>query len=96
MAEALEIAIRAEESAKAAHHRLDRMNGSIEKLNTTVSSAKEEILRRLDKQDGIDEGTHTTRKSFLDSQWRVLTLAAGFVGSGAFAALFTYFVRRHG
>lgn len=96
MADALEIAIRAEESARAAHHRLDRMNGSIEKLNTTVSSAKEEILRRLDKQDGIDEGTSSTRRSFLDSRWRVLTLAGGFIGSGVFAALFTYIVRRHG
>lgn len=97
--EILTIAVQAQESAKAAHHRLDRMNGSIDRLTSQVAEANalgQEILRRLDRQDGLDEGSETAKRGFLDSRWRVITLAVMFVGSATFTTIFTLIARRHG
>ena len=70
--DALEIAIRAQEAARAAHHRLDRMNGSIDRLASEVADAKAEILKRLDTQDGAA----TARQRFhADARFWVATLA---------------------
>lgn len=99
MSEELQIAIEARESAKAAHHRLDRMNGSIDRLVTRVEQANatgQEILRRLDRDEGIDEGASSVRATVLDSKRWVIGIATGFICSGLFTALFTLIVRRHG
>lgn len=99
MSEALPIAIRAEEAARSAHHRLDRMNGSIDRLAGEVSRANAtgaEILRRLDRQDGFTEGAAREKRSVLDSKRWVIGLAATFLGGGLVTAVFTVLVRSHG
>lgn len=43
LVDALEKAVRAESSANGAHHRLDRMNGSIDKLSANVAKVGDEV-----------------------------------------------------
>lgn len=95
MPDPLEIAIRAEESARAAHNRLDRMNGSIDRLTREVNTAKQEILRRLDRQDGIDEGTQKATNGFLDSKRFYITLIALAITSSVAALILPLLFRSH-
>jgi hypothetical protein len=92
--EALMQAVRADERANAAHERLDRMNGSIDALrgevaatNAKIDSTSSEILRRLDRQDGFDEGEETAERE-RSTRWGLVIAAAAAVG--AIASAFTY------
>lgn len=109
MSDALEIAIRAEEAAKSAHHRLDRMNGSIDRLGrevgdlrASISAARAEatanceaILRRLDRQAGLEDGAARVHHSLLDNRRLVVGLAATFLTSSSFAVILTFLLRGH-
>lgn len=91
------IAIRADESAKAAHQRLDRMNGSIDRLAGQVLRVNEkadQILVQLAKDAGLDEGVRKAHRSVLDSSKWVVGLAVTFFGGGIGTVIVTYFVRR--
>lgn len=79
----LELAIRADEKAKSAHERLDRMNGSIDKLAEKVSETNGKIDSLLSRNDGIEQAT----RGFLDSRRFWLFLVAGLLGT---AATFAY------
>lgn len=92
--EAIVQAVRAEERANAAHERLDRMNGSIDRLASKVASvdakidsATTEILRRLDHQDGVDQGEENAEQRRGD-HWGLLAAIAA--GVGAVASALTY------
>jgi hypothetical protein len=105
-----EIAIRAEESAKAAHHRLDRNNGSIDRLGREVGDLRLEIqaaraesktqtdaiIARLDRDAGVEHGESTVRASILDTRWKMLGVIATIAGSSVFAVLATFLVRSIG
>lgn len=73
---ALIAAVRAEASAQAAHHRLDRMNGSIDKLTETVNTKYGAIDAKL---DGVLlhlaslNGADTQKKLAIDSRRFVIT-----------------------
>lgn len=84
--DALTIAIRAEEQAKAAHHRLDRMNGSIDRLAGEVRGARDElnaklgqVLVQLAHDDGKVEGATEKEKGFLGSVRFYQTIAFGML-----------------
>lgn len=86
----LELAIRADEKAKAAHERLDRMNGSIDRLANQVSETNgkiDGITVSLARSDGLEQGEETARRGFLDSRRFIITtivvLACGLVGAVA-------------
>lgn len=84
----LEIAIRADEKAKAAHDRLDRMNGSIDRLAGNVAETNGKIDSLLSRNAGIEQAT----RSFLDSRRFWLVLVAGLVSA---AATFAYMAFGH-
>lgn len=89
-------AIRAEEAARSAHHRLDRMNGSIDRLTTEVAKANaksEEILVRLAKDDGHEEGHQEASKGFLESK-RFLITTIGLVATSSIATGILPFIFR--
>lgn len=92
--ENLEIAIRAEESARAAHNRLDRMNGSIDRLSVEVAKANaksDQILLRLAHEDGEE----TAEKGFLQSKRWVITTIILVLTSSISTTAFTLFIRSH-
>lgn len=109
MADALEIAIRAEEAAKSAHHRLDRMNGSIERagdainaLRVDLADARREaaqqtqtILRRLDHDDGVESGELTASRGLIDSRRFLITTIVVVLTSSLTAFLLTLALRGH-
>lgn len=94
MTDAFETAVRADEQARAAHHRLDRMNGSIDKLrgevsatNAQIAAAKSEISAKIDgvllfqaHSSGKEQGGEIVRQSFLESRRFVLTLLVALLG----------------
>lgn len=86
----LELAIRADEKAKSAHERLDRMNGSIDRLANQVSETNskiDSIANSMARSDGVDEGESVRNRVLLDSRrfviTTIVTLACGFIGSVA-------------
>lgn len=102
MNQALEIAIRAEEQAKFANKRLDTVNGSIDAIRVTLEGARREskeqfdsIMQRLAHNDGVKEGASTTKSSFLESRWRVITVSVALATGSLGVAVITYLLRRH-
>lgn len=80
----LEIAIRADEKAKSAHERLDRMNGSIDRLANQVAATNGKIDSLLARE----QGEQIARRGFISSYRFWLILVAGLVGTaGTFAYL---------
>lgn len=86
----LELAIRADEKAKSAHDRLDRMNGSIDRLASQVAETNgkiDAISNALAHNDGVEQGEESANRRWLDSRRFALTLIAtlgcGLVGSVA-------------
>lgn len=72
----LEIAIRADEKAKSAHERLDRMNGSIDRLGNLVAETNAKIDAMVAIQahsDGIEQGEATQKRVLVDSRRFVIT-----------------------
>lgn len=99
--QALTIAIRAEEAAKSAHNRLDRMNGSLDRLGREVgdlrgdlAAFRTEVLSRLTHEDGVQVGAAGVKKSILDKNRWVVGLAVAFISSGTFVLIATYLLRK--
>lgn len=98
MDEAIIIAIRAEEASKAAHQRLDRMNGSIDRLANEVAKANakgEEILVRLARDDGEDEGHSKASKGFLESKRFLITTIGVIATSSVATGILPFVFRSH-
>jgi len=77
--EALITAVRAEEKANGAHERLDRMNGSIDKLTRTVDEKYSGIDAKIDAlliHQATQFGQETARKGLLDSRRFVISIFA--------------------
>lgn len=94
MDEPIVVAIEARESAKAAHHRLDRMNGSIDRLGNAVEnvdSKVDEILLRLAGQ----EGAARAKRGFVLSRRFVVSTVALLLTCPTVAALITLLLRSH-
>lgn len=102
--EALVMAVRADTKADGAHERLDRMNGSIDKLtrevagaNTAIANAKGELSAKLDgvllqlaHASGMKEGEAAIEKSLLERhRFAWTTLVAAF--SAIVTALITLY-----
>lgn len=97
-ADPLEIAIRAEEAAKEAHRRLNRMNGSIDGLRTDISVARREaaeqtgqILRRLDREDGGE----AVSRGLIDSRRFLISTIVLVLTSSVVSLLLTLALRSH-
>lgn len=89
---ALPVAVEARAEAKAAHQRLDRMNGSIDRLGDAleiVATKVDSILITIAK----DEGAKLAGKGFLDSKRWWIALIAGVISSSCFAALVTILLK---
>lgn len=98
MSDPLEIAIRAEESAKAAHHRLDRMNGSIDRLTSEVArsnATSDQILRKIAHEDGFESGEQTISRGLIDSRRFLITTIVLVLTSSITALLVTWALRGH-
>lgn len=98
MTDPMAVAIEARESAKAAHHRLDRMNGSIDRLSTAVGANNDlcaQILQRLAREDGREEGIESTKLRFLDDKRFWIGIVAILLTSSLTLFLFTLATRRH-
>jgi hypothetical protein len=92
MADPMEIAIRAEESAKSAHQRLNRMNGSLDRLTAEVARANaksEEILIRLAR----DDGGQLVSRGVIDSRRFLITTIVLVLTSSVMSLLFTLALR---
>ena len=92
----LETAIRADEKAKSAHERLDRMNGSIDRLTTQVAATNvkiDAIVNSLARSAGVEQGEQVRNQVLLDSRRFVITtivaLTCGLVGAIATLAWLT-------
>lgn len=103
--ETLVLAVRAETKADGAHERLDRMNGSIDRLthevagaNEAIANAKGELSAKLDgvllqlaHQTGMAEGGDTVKKLMIDSRRFVITtFVALTVGIAGLAGTLAY------
>lgn len=89
----LEVAIRADEKAKAAHERLDRMNGSIDKLAGQVSETNgkiDAIATAIARSDGIDQGEQAATRRFLDSRRFNITTIILLLGAVATLAYMAF------
>ncbi len=98
MADPLEIAIRAEERAKAAHARLDRMNGSIDRLTEQVARSNataNEILRRMDREEAHDEGADQVSRGLIDSRRFLITTVVLVLSSSVVSLFATLVLRTH-
>ena len=108
--EALIEAIKAQASASEAHRRLDKMNGSIDKLSGGVNDLRIElqasrnesksqynaIIARLDRDQASEHGEDTVRASLLDTRWKLIGILATIGGSSFVAVLATVIVRSIG
>lgn len=77
--EALIAAVRAEEQAKAAHDRLDRMNGSIDRLTRTVDEKYAGIDAKIDAillHQATQMGETKAKTQWLDSRNFVIGILA--------------------
>lgn len=104
--QALPIAVRADESAKAAHKRLDGINGSIDRFNRkiddldekadaqfrTIDSKVNSILLTLATQAGADGA----KSGVLESKRFWLVLVAGVCTSSVAVLVITLLLRRPG
>ena len=92
--EALVIAVKAEASAQSAHHRLDRMNGSIDRNNTEIAAIRAELGAKIDalavtmiRDEGIAEGKRTVRTLQIDSRRFVIATVIALFAAVAYLAL---------
>lgn len=87
---AISRAAEAAESAKSAHHRLDRMNGSIDRLGTAVIELRADVTARLDAmvvQQATEAGVSKGRGDIL-TPFRVLMLT---LAASALSAAISHF-----
>ena len=101
----MQTAIEAREQARAAHQRLDRMNGSIDKLGhegektnakiDVLDSKVDSILITLAKTDGELRARQAERAGVLDSKWRLVGVISILVASPLFYAITTLAIRGH-
>ena len=105
--EALIEAIKAQAAAQEAHRRLDKMNGSLDRLGNVVSdlrvdlqaarneskSQADAIIARIDRDKASETGEDTIRASLLDTRWKRMGVLATICGSSFFAVLATVLVR---
>lgn len=99
----LQIAVRADESAKAAHKRLDGINGSIDRLNLKVDGFDQRMNDRVSvldsKLDSVlitlatQEGAEGMKNGFLQSRKFWIGLVAAVCTSSMTVLLFTLLTR---
>lgn len=92
MDDALAIAMEARAEAKAAHQRLDRMNGSIDRLGNkmeVVDEKVDQVLLNQANRDGRDDAS----KGFLESKRWWIALLLTVVTSSLFATILTVVFR---
>ena len=108
--DALIEAIKAQASAQEAHRRLDKMNGSIDRLGVGVGDLRIEvqaarsesksqadaIIARIDRDQASEHTEDTVRASLLDTRWKLTAVIATIAGSSVFAVLATFIVRSIG
>lgn len=94
MTEPLAVAIEAREAAKAAHHRLDRMNGSIDRLGDRMERVDGKVDAILLKLAGEDGAAKAQRGVVLSRRFVISTIAV-LLSSSLAAALVTLLLRRH-
>lgn len=92
--DALVRAIEAKASADAAHHRLDRMNGSIDRLGDRMGEMNgklDTLAVALTTDQAKREGAETQRKLLLDSRRFVIsTVVAGGLVIATLAGALAY------
>lgn len=101
---ALQIAVRADESAKAAHKRLDGINGSIDRLNTKVDATADRLGAKVDvidsKLDSVlitlatQAGAEGMKSGFLESRRFWIGIAVVLATSSTAVLLITLLTRR--
>lgn len=99
----LQIAVRADESAKGAHKRLDGINGSIDRFHRKLDDVETNVNDKLadidSKVNSIlitlanEEGAERMRNGFLQSRRFWITVAAGVATSSMIVLLFTLLTR---
>lgn len=94
MDEALPIAIRAEAGAGEANRRLDKMNGSIDRLGDAVEETNKKVDAILLKLAGED-GAAKARGVFILTRRFVVSTCAVLLTSSLAAAAITLLLRRH-
>lgn len=88
------IAVRADESSKAAHKRLDGINGQIGRLNDkadVLDGKLDEVLLKLAKQDGAEN----VRSGLLESKRFWIGIAAILISSSLLSLLVTLALKGH-
>lgn len=105
MDDALPIAIEARESSKAAHHRLDRMNGSIDRLGNEMVDTKKELGGAIkevsDNVNAIllklagEDGAAKARGVFILTRRFVISTCVVLLTSSIAATAITLLLRRH-
>lgn len=101
----LQIAVRADESAKGAHKRLDGINGSIDRFHGKLADVERAMSDQLgdieDKVNSIlitlanEEGAERMRTGFLQSRRFWVGISAALATSSVSVLLFTLLTRRH-
>lgn len=99
----LQIAVRADESAKAAHKRLDGINGSIDRFHNKLGDVERDVKDQLgdieDKVNSIlitlasEEGAERMRTGFLQSRRFWIGIAAALATSSVSVLAFTLLTR---
>lgn len=95
---AIIVATRADESSKAAHKRLDRINGSLDRIDSRLDlifTRLGTVDTKLARDDGVEQGSQIVHASVLDRSRFVIGLAVTFICSSVFALLLTLVWRPH-
>lgn len=90
--DALSIAIEARAEARAAQHRLDRMNGSLDRLADAVTKVDGKLTAVL-LVKAKEEGESTARSTFMLSRRYVITTVLVVLTSTIPTTLITVFLR---
>lgn len=101
----LQIAVRADESAKAAHKRLDGINGSIDRFHRKLDDVEENVNDKLSDIDSKvnsilitlanEEGAERMRTGFLQSRRFWVGISAALATSSVSVLMFTLLTRHH-